>query len=351
MRTALVRLGAVAIGLMALSTWSPPASAQHPPNGFYVGGELGGTYQTDQQISGNGVTATTKPDIGLAVLGAVGYRFWDDFRVEEEPGFRRASISRINGASASGNMSAASLMTNVLYDIPFLGGPVVPFVGAGIGFAYTGFNSISPVGGGTLRDNDTVFVMQGIVGVSYNITPNLAVTATYRYFAPDGSNVETAFGTKVQAADQSHTFSVGMRWSFGEAEAPAKPIPAAAPAPAPAAPPAAPAPAVRSFVVFFAFDSATLDESAKKIVAEASAYARQNQLTRIEVVGHTDRSGPEKYNERLSLRRANAVKAEMIRLGMAADQISVAAKGMSEPAVPTPIGVREPRNRRAEITF
>jgi len=68
-------------------------------------------------------------------------------------------------------------------------------------------------------------------------------------------------------------------------------------------------------------------------------------------VGHTDRSGPEKYNERLSLRRANAVKAEMIRLGMAADQISVAAKGMSEPAVPTPIGVREPRNRRAEITF
>ncbi|HUI16390.1 MAG TPA: OmpA family protein [Alphaproteobacteria bacterium] len=347
----MARLGAIATGLLALAAWSAPAAAQHPPNGFYIGGEAGATYQTDQQISGNGVTAVTKPDIGMAILGTFGYRFWDDFRIEEEPGFRRATISKINGASATGNMSAFSAMSNLLYDIPFLGGPVVPFVGVGIGFAYTGFNSIGPVGGGTLKDNDTVFVMQGIAGVSYNINPNLAITATYRYFAPDGSNVETAFGTKVQAADQSHTFTLGVRWSFGEAEAAPKPAPAAAPAPAPAPPPAAPAPAVRSFVVFFAFDSATLDDSAKKVVAEASAYARQNQLTRIEVTGHTDRSGPEKYNERLSLRRANAVKAEMIRLGIAADQIAVAAKGMADPAVPTPIGVREPRNRRAEITF
>ena len=300
--------------------------------------------------SGNGVTAITKPDIGLAVLGTFGYRFWDDFRIEEEPGYRHATISKINGGPASGSMSAISAMSNLLYDIPFLGGPIVPFVGVGIGFAYTGFNTISPVGGSSVRDNDTIFVMQGIAGVSYNINPNLAITATYRYFAPDGSNVETGFGTKVQAADQSHTFTLGVRWSFGEAEAP-KVIPAAAPAPAPAPPPAAPAPAVRSFVVFFAFDSATLDDSAKKVVAEASAYARQNQLTRIEVVGHTDRSGPEKYNERLSLRRANAVKAEMIRLGIAADQIAVSAKGMADPAIPTPIGVREPRNRRAEITF
>ena len=347
----MARLGAIATGLLALAAWSAPAAAQHPPNGFYIGGEVGGTYQSSQQLSGNGVTSHAQPDLGLAVLGTFGYRFWDDFRVEEEPGFRRATISKINGASATGNMSAFSAMSNLLYDIPFLGGPIVPFVGVGIGFAYTGFNSIGPVGGGTLKDNDTVFVMQGIAGVSYNINPNLAITATYRYFAPDGSNVETQFGTKLQAADQSHTFTLGVRWSFGEAQAAPKPAPAAAPAPAPAPPPAAPAPAVRSFVVFFAFDSATLDDSAKKVVAEASAYARQNQLTRIEVVGHTDRSGPEKYNERLSLRRANAVKAEMIRLGIAADQVSVAAKGMAEPAVPTPIGVREPRNRRAEITF
>ena len=56
-------------------------------------------------------------------------------------------------------------MSNLVYDIP-LGLPVVPFIGAGIGFTYTGFNTISPVGGSTVRDNDTVFAMQGIVGVS-----------------------------------------------------------------------------------------------------------------------------------------------------------------------------------------
>jgi len=350
MRTALARLCAIATGALALAALSHPASAQRPPNGFYVSGEAGATYQTTQQLSGNGVTAHTSPDIGLAALGAFGYRFWDDFRIEEEAGYRRATISKINGASASGSLSAVSMMSNVLYDIP-LGLPVVPFVGAGVGFTYTGFNTISPVGGSTVRDNDTVFAMQGIVGVSYNLTDNLAVVAAYRYFAPDGSNVENGLGVKLQGADQSHTVTVGVRWSFGQAPEQPKPAPAAAPAPAPAPAPPAPAPAVRSFVVFFAFDSAMLDESAKKVVSEATAYSRTNQLTRIQIAGYTDLSGPEKYNERLSLRRANAVKAEMIRLGLPADQIAVAAKGMSNPAVPTPLGVREPRNRRAEITF
>ncbi|MFI4986464.1 MAG: OmpA family protein [Alphaproteobacteria bacterium] len=334
------------IGLLALPG---PASAQKPPNGFYISGEAGVTLQSTQDIWGNGITAHTEPNLGLALLGAVGYRLWDDFRIEEEPSWRRATISKINGTSATGSMSAFALMSNVLYDIP-IGGPVIPFIGAGAGFAYTGFSRISPVAGTSVNDNDTVFVMQGIAGVSYNISDQLAVVAAYRYFAPDGSNIEVGTGTKVHGADQSHTVTVGVRWSFGEPEQP-KPQPAAAPAPAPAPPPAAPAPAVRSFVVFFSFDSAMLDESAKKVVSEASAYARQNQLTHIDVVGHTDRSGPEKYNERLSLRRANAVKAEMIRLGVAADQIAVGAKGMNDPAVQTPLGVREPRNRRAEITF
>ncbi len=350
MRTTLLRLCALAIALVGLAALPDPAAAQHPANGFYVSGEAGATFQSTQDIWGNGVSAHMEPDVGLAILGAGGYRFWDDFRIEEEPSWRRATISKINGGPASGSMSAFAMMTNLVYDIPLGLGPIVPFVGGGVGFAYTAFSGITPVGGSTVNDNDTVFVMQGIAGVSYNLSDQLALVAAYRFFSPDGSNIETGLGTKVHGADQSHTVTVGLRWSFGEAEQP-KPQPAAAPAPAPAPPPPAPAPAVRSFVVFFGFDSAMLDESAKKVVTEASAYARDNQLTHIEVVGHTDRSGPEKYNERLSLRRANAVKAEMIRLGIAADQIAVQAKGMSDPAVPTPLGVREPRNRRAEITF
>ena len=54
---------------------------------------------------------------------------------------------------------------------------------------------------------------------------------------------------------------------------------------------------------------------------------------------------------KLSLRRANAVKAALMRLGVAGDSIAVLGKDGHEPAVATPPGVREPQNRRAEIVF
>jgi outer membrane protein OmpA-like peptidoglycan-associated protein len=54
---------------------------------------------------------------------------------------------------------------------------------------------------------------------------------------------------------------------------------------------------------------------------------------------------------RLSKRRADAVKAALVKEGIAAGNISVFAKGETEPLVPTPDGVREPQNRRAQIVI
>ena len=51
----------------------------------------------------------------------------------------------------------------------------------------------------------------------------------------------------------------------------------------------------------------------------------------------------------LSLRRANAVKDQLVREGIPATQIVVVGKGESQPLVPTADGVREPQNRRMEI--
>ena len=53
----------------------------------------------------------------------------------------------------------------------------------------------------------------------------------------------------------------------------------------------------------------------------------------------------------LSLKRANAVKAAMVKQGVPADQISVVGKGETQPLVQTPDGVREPQNRRVEIVL
>jgi outer membrane protein OmpA-like peptidoglycan-associated protein len=111
---------------------------------------------------------------------------------------------------------------------------------------------------------------------------------------------------------------------------------------------AAPAPA-RTFIVYFDIASASLTARARQLVAEAAEAARSGAAARIEVTGHTDRSGGEAFNQRLSLRRAQAVAAELERRGIARGDIAIRGAGESEPAVQTADGRREPQNRRVEI--
>ena len=66
------------------------------------------------------------------------------------------------------------------------------------------------------------------------------------------------------------------------------------------------------------------------------------------VIGHTDRVGAVPYNDALSLRRAERVRDELMKLGIAAED-PVAGRGEREPLVPTADEVAEPRNRRVEI--
>ena len=109
--------------------------------------------------------------------------------------------------------------------------------------------------------------------------------------------------------------------------------------------------APRQYLVFFDWNSAVLTTEAQNIVRTAAASAKQTGITRIQLTGHADRSGPDAYNVRLSQRRADAVKAELVKNGVSANEISTIAKGESEPLVPTADGVREPQNRRVQIVF
>jgi OOP family OmpA-OmpF porin len=121
----------------------------------------------------------------------------------------------------------------------------------------------------------------------------------------------------------------------------------------PAAPvPPAPAmvPAQREFIIYFDWDSARITPEGLRIIDQAAQEARTASGARIVIVGHADRSGPESYNLRLSLRRADAVRAALAQRGVATERTSVTALGESEPAVPTADGVREPRNRRVVVT-
>ena len=87
------------------------------------------------------------------------------------------------------------------------------------------------------------------------------------------------------------------------------------------------------------------------MINAAVDQARECQVASVQLAGHADRSGAAAYNRALSERRARAVRDEMVRLGIPASAINVQAFGESRPAVQTPDGVREPLNRRTEITI
>jgi outer membrane protein OmpA-like peptidoglycan-associated protein len=101
--------------------------------------------------------------------------------------------------------------------------------------------------------------------------------------------------------------------------------------------------------VFFDWDKYSLTDRARQIIREAAENSTRVQYTRIEVNGYTDTSGTPKYNLGLSIRRANAVKAELIKDGVPAAAITTQGFGDTHLLVPTGPGVREPQNRRVEI--
>ncbi len=129
----------------------------------------------------------------------------------------------------------------------------------------------------------------------------------------------------------------------------AKPEPQPAPQPMVKAEPAPPAPQVMSFIVFFDFDSAKVTPQAGRILDDVAAAYKQGNKTIVQLAGHADRSGSEPYNQRLSMRRAEAARAALIQRGVPVGGISTAAFGETRPRVPTPDGVREQENRRVEI--
>jgi outer membrane protein OmpA-like peptidoglycan-associated protein len=102
-------------------------------------------------------------------------------------------------------------------------------------------------------------------------------------------------------------------------------------------------------LVFFDWDRADLTARARQIVYAAAQASTHVQTTRIEVDGYTDLSGTAAYNMKLSVRRAKSVETELVRDGVAENEIAIHGYGEADPLVPTAPGVREPQNRRVEI--
>jgi len=147
-------------------------------------------------------------------------------------------------------------------------------------------------------------------------------------------------------------------WLAGEEPPP--PPPPARPAPPPPPPPAAaPAPTESKRIVLrgvnFDFNKANIKREFVPVLDEAAQILKDNPSVRVTIEGHTDSIGSDSYNQRLSERRATAVKQYLVSKGVMADRLETVGKGEKEPIAPntTPNGKDNPEgramNRRAEL--
>jgi outer membrane protein OmpA-like peptidoglycan-associated protein len=335
----------VAAGMLAFA----PGAARAQ---WYVGADVGANVNEDASVSA-GTNNKTEYDWGAVGLGQVGYSFGAP-KVEFELGYRAGDVSKVGGASGGGDIGALSTMVNGVWDF-MPTSRVHPFLGAGIGAAHVVANDAARSGTWAYSGKDWQFAYQGIAGLGYDLTRNLMVKSQYRYFATTDYDVTAAANAKGSAGYANHAILVGLTWKFG----PAAPAPVAAPAPAPvpaAAPAVMPAPppaakAQRNFMVFFDFDRSELNAEAQRIVMQAAVAAKSGGVVRVNVTGHTDLAGADKYNMALSLKRADNVRAALMSHGVHSDEIFVGGRGKREPMVPTADGMREAQNRRVEINL
>ncbi len=138
----------------------------------------------------------------------------------------------------------------------------------------------------------------------------------------------------------------------------AKPAPApapvvAAPAPTPAPPPPPPAPVSEKVTfaadAFFDFDKSVLKPEGKAKLDDLASKLQGMNLEVIIAVGHTDSIGTDAYNQKLSVRRAEAVKGYLVSKGIEANRVYTEGKGEKQPVADNKTAAGRAKNRRVEI--
>lgn len=105
------------------------------------------------------------------------------------------------------------------------------------------------------------------------------------------------------------------------------------------------------YLVFFNWDSSDLSSGASSVLDAVAQEIAKNPPSQVNVRGHADTSGDADYNKKLAFKRATAVKDALVKRGVSPDLLVVDSLGESELLVQTLDGVREPANRRVNISF
>lgn len=193
------------------------------------------------------------------------------------------------------------------------------------------------------------------LGVEYKFAAHWSVAGEFTNISAKNNGIKV----------NNNNLTIGLNYYFNEpAAAAAVAVAAAAPvvasAPAPAAE-AAPAPVSETWKTLmsdkpvtlkgtnFDTNSAKLNSAADAKLNEVAQFAATYKDAKLDVSGHTDSVGSDAYNQKLSERRASAVKAYLVKKGVAADRIVTAGFGKAKPVADNKTKEGRAENRRVEI--
>jgi outer membrane protein OmpA-like peptidoglycan-associated protein/opacity protein-like surface antigen len=387
--------------VVALSSTVLATPALARDGAWYVGGDFGAMIVEDVRFDVNTTEDAIIIDHEYGYDGAafVGYDL-GAFRLEAEVAYKRADVDdfetiiNLPGQSGplggnraqtfadagGGNTTALSFMVNGMLDFGDDEG-ISGFLGGGVGIARVNFNNLRAFAnqGAFLDESDTRFAWQLLAGVRQAISDNVDVTVRYRLFNVSDLEMPGFGGRDFSSRLRTHSLLGGLTFNFGAPEVviPEPPrvetrtcpdgtvVPATSACPMAPPPPPPPSPrcpdgrevtdisqcAVGPFIVFFDWDRSDITPQAASILDNAAAQYRATGNAQVVLAGHADRSGSDQYNVGLSQRRAENVRQYLAGRGIAEGVMRTEAFGESRPLVETADGVREPQNRRVEITF
>ncbi|HEU4775819.1 MAG TPA: OmpA family protein [Telluria sp.] len=332
---------------------------------WYLGGSIGGARATiDQQrisnsLSANGstVTAFTKDE-----KDAPAYKLFVGRQLSRyiaiEGGYFDLGSYGFNATTSDGSLQGQAAFRGVNLDLvgqwplterlSVLGRVGVNYVKTSTHFSGNRLNAVTGPDASQRKSG-----LKAGLGLEYKLSEALALRGEV-----ERHRVNDAVGNRGDV----DMLSVGLVYKFGRpvaapvvAMAPqAAPVVETAPAPAPA-PVAAPAPVPSSEKV--SFSSSALFDFDKSVVkpegkAALDELLRKQQGVNTEVmvtVGHTDAKGTDAYNQALSLRRAEAVKAYLVSKGVDASRVYTEGKGEGQPVADNKTDAGRAENRRVTV--
>ncbi|HUI26978.1 MAG TPA: OmpA family protein [Candidatus Kryptonia bacterium] len=171
----------------------------------------------------------------------------------------------------------------------------------------------------------------------------------FRWALPESTGLALSGGIDfgLSGVLDGYRYVAGMTWQTPPAKPPARVVAQVPPPPPPPAPPVKRKIVLRG--VHFDYDKANIRADSEPILKEAAATLNENRDIAVVVEGHTDSRGSDAYNDKLSLRRATAVRDYLAKLGVAADRMSVGGKGEREPVADNKTDEGRAQNRRVEL--